>query len=94
MSVCEPERTGLALCDDCPCFNFGAEDRCELDKWPEGCQTHYHIPIDFTCPYAPILKILEEVVEVGPVHVKYDRDRGDIRYLSFWVRSSSGLGGE
>ena len=39
-----------------------------------------------TCPYAPILKLLAEAKEVGPINVKHDKDRGDIRYLNFWVR--------
>ena len=39
-----------------------------------------------TCPYAPILKLLASAKEVGPINVKHDKDRGDIRYLNFWIR--------
>ena len=33
-----------------------------------------------------VLKLLASAKEVGPINVKHDKDRGDIRYLNFWVR--------
>ena len=87
MSVQELE--GLDLCDDCRCFNFGAEDICELNKWPEGVDNHWKIPKDFTCPYPEILMILRNTKDIKDIKVTQDTSFGaptGIEKVEFWVR--------
>ena len=81
----------MSVCDMCPSAIVSGD----ANEYYQGCSCfglHEYDPIHReivpprTCTRAPILKLLAEAKEVGPINVKHDKDRGDIRYLNFWVR--------
>ena len=105
MSVCDEGWTEDKFHhEECPALDFMYEGLCATDenkdgRWEPHCKMgvfcsceHHGDKLPDACPYAPILKLLAEAKEVGPLMIVSDlldttpRSSYGKERVTFWIR--------